>query len=103
MVKADRYQDDCRPDRPIVRDSDYHGDRVERVRDRDVDRVVPVRELPSRVLATADRAGNGRHIERARFVQFGGRGYFAVQMDRRDKEQVTLRIAPDGDLIAIDR
>lgn len=63
---------------------------------RDIDTVVPVAEVPGCVLDTALREGNGRHVELVRFVRRDGREFYLVNMDRRDKVDIVLRITPDG-------
>jgi len=121
FAKADRYdgpRDNDHGDRREVRverevrhdDRDYHGrdyrdgDKVVVRRDvivrrevpQDVDVVVPTSEVPGIVLDTALREGNGRHVELVRFVRHDGQAFYVVNMDKRDKVDISLRITPDG-------
>ncbi len=98
------------PDRPaavVPLDYDHWREHRDEHRDdhrRDAYEVdVPVRDLPGRVLGTADRYGNGRHIESARMVHQADRTFYVVRMERRDKDDLTLRIERDGDLIDVQR
>ncbi len=64
---------------------------------------VAVPEVPHRVIETAERVGNGRHIDSVVFVRTDRHEFFVVHMSRYHKQDISLRIEPDGDLISIDR
>jgi len=66
-------------------------------------RDVVVTDAPRPVVETAERFGNGRHIDSIVFVRTDRGDFFVVHMSRHNKQDISLRIDPGGDLIAIDR
>jgi hypothetical protein len=66
-------------------------------------REVAIAEVPARVIETAQRFGNGRHIDSIVFVRTDQRDFYVVHMSRSHKQDISLRIDSVGGLIAIDR
>jgi uncharacterized membrane protein YkoI len=111
LVEEHRYDDHRDVGyRPVPREVRVERDvRVERVYApvvevrRDCDVPVSLAEVPARVIDTAERSGNGRRIESVRLERHNGRTTYVVHMERGRKEDIVLRVEPDGDLLAIDR
>ena len=66
-------------------------------------REVVIADVPPPVIATAERFGNGRHIDSIVYVRTDHGDFFVVHMSRFHKQPIDLRIDPVGGLIAIDR
>jgi hypothetical protein len=102
-----RFNRDAAPSRDVRIERDVRVERDIRIEPdlqrRDFDRSVLVREVPRQVLDEAARVGNGRSIESVRFVRRAGSSFYALCMDGRNKQEITVRIAPDGCLVSIDR
>jgi len=96
-VLAEDYR---RLDRPAV---DVRLGAVPVDRDWREHRDVAIAEVPPPVIETAQRFGNGRHIDSVAFVRSDRGEFFVVHMSRFHKRDINLRIDPAGGLIAIDR
>lgn len=84
-------------DRPAL-DVQIHAVPVDHWREH---REIIVADAPPPVIATAERFGNGRHIDSIGFVP--GPNFYVVHMSRFHKQPIDLRIDQAGGLIAIDR
>ena len=88
-ARADRYRIEEPP--PVVRVAP------------DVDVEVRLRDVPPPVMNTVESIRHGRDIRWARYVSHEGRPFFVLRLERRHKEDLTVRIAPDGALLSVDR
>ncbi len=66
-------------------------------------RDIAIGDVPHRVIETAERFGNGRHIDSVVLVRSDRGDFFVVHMSRYRKHDINMRIDPAGGLIAIDR
>jgi len=72
--------------------------------DREFDRDISIREVPDRVMDTADRERRGRRIESVQFVRRDGREFYRFRIDdpgRHDRD-MDVRVAPDGRLLSVE-
>ena len=107
MARADRFGGD-RDRGPVVEVRRDHEDRYDRGREihdrrdfheRDCDDAVGLPRVPRRVVETAERAGNGRHIESVRFIRRDGLEFYKFDMQHHGWKDLIVRVAPDGCLL----
>jgi hypothetical protein len=83
------------PDHHDYDHAPYHGEEFKEY--------VSIRRVPCQVLETAERFGNGRRVEWVRFVRSGGRTYYVVRMNFRGRDDINVRVYPNGRLLDVER